>query len=261
MARLINKRNLALYIENLTKKEKLSYPFQSIDRTNLGRNTANLKIYPVTIVNLLGRYGNFEVDSNGDGLADGWTAGSYVSQKELVSGVIGQKAQRFITTRLYNNVSYRITCSVNIEKKAGDAFFLSAWMKKGLDANYICLGWEGEHTGHFSTQSTSWEYKYRTWIAQTTGSGRIYCFALSGIDGGNNEGYLDGVMVVNLSLMGHLPPPLKEYFSNQVSLWSDLATTSNITAIDGKTKTGEEWLSELIPYVDSVKTVGYAWGV
>lgn len=261
MARLINKRNLALYIENLTKKEKLSYPFQSIDRTNLGRDAANLKIYPVTIINLLGRYGNFEVDSDSDGLADGWTAGSYVSQKELVSGVIGQKAQRFITTRLYDDVSHRITCSVYIEKIAGDAFFLSAWMKKGLDANYICLGWEGENTGYFSTQSTSWEYKYRTWIAQTTGSGRIYCFALRGIDGGNNEGYLDGVMVVNLSLMGYLPPPLKEYFATQVSKWEDLATTSNITAIDGRTKTGQEWLNELIPYVDSVKTVGYTWGV
>ena len=45
---------------------------------------------------------------------------------------------------------------------------------------------------------------------------------------------MDNVIVVNLTHMGVLPPQLKEYFNNVPSTWADLATSSNITAIDGK---------------------------
>ena len=58
---------------------------------------AEFRVYGNTLVNLLGSYGNFEVDSNGDGLADGWdkTSGretSLAAEKVLY----GLKAQRVI---------------------------------------------------------------------------------------------------------------------------------------------------------------------
>ena len=75
------------------------------------------------------------------------------------------------------------------------------------------------------------------------------------------ETWLDGAMLVNLTRMGVLPPPLKEYFNNAVSNWADLATGSDITAIDGKKQSGNAWLNDLLPYVNGVGTLGYAWGV
>jgi len=71
----------------------------------------------------------------------------------------------------------------------------------------------------------------------------------------------DDIIAVNLTEMGQLPPPLKEYFNNVPSTWADLATGSNITAIDGKVQSGNAWLNDLLPYVNGVGTLGYAWGV
>jgi hypothetical protein len=64
-------------------------------------------------------------------------------------------------------------------------------------------------------------------------------------------------MVVDLTNMGDLPIPLRRFFnSSSYTTWASLATTSNITA-DGRTQTGEAWLNELLPFVDSVATVGW----
>ena len=67
-------------------------------------------------------------------------------------------------------------------------------------------------------------------------------------------------MVIDLTAMGTLPPPLKEYFNNVPSTWADLATSSDIEAIDGKKQSGNAWLNDLLPYVNGVGTLGYAWG-
>ena len=73
--------------------------------------------------------------------------------------------------------------------------------------------------------------------------------------GTNEEINIDGVMVVDLTNMGNLPAPLKKFFNNSsYTTWASLATTSNIT-VGGRTQTGEAWLSELLPFVDSVATV------
>ncbi len=57
--------------------------------------------------------------------------------------------------------------------------------------------------------------------------------------------------------MGALPSGLQSYLG--VTNWADLATTNNIVASDGTTMTGEDWLNLLLPYVDSVATLGYAF--
>jgi len=75
--------------------------------------------------------------------------------------------------------------------------------------------------------------------------------------GSTEEINIDGAMVVDLTNMGDLPIPLRRFFnSSSYTTWASLATTSNITA-DGRTQTGEAWLSELLPFVDSVATVGW----
>ena len=62
---------------------------------------------------------------------------------------------------------------------------------------------------------------------------------------------------MDLTNMGDLPVPLRRFFNNtSYTTWASLATTSNITA-GGRTQTGEAWLSELLPFVDSVATVGW----
>jgi len=75
--------------------------------------------------------------------------------------------------------------------------------------------------------------------------------------GSTEEINIDGAMVVDLTNMGDLPVPLRRFFNNtSYTTWASLATTSNITA-GGRTQTGEAWLSELLPFVDSVATVGW----
>lgn len=57
------------------------------------------RVFGRTLVNLLGREGNFEIDANGDGRADGWTAGNlYGATATIVTDTDGSKAQRITTT-------------------------------------------------------------------------------------------------------------------------------------------------------------------
>jgi len=60
--------------------------------------------------------------------------------------------------------------------------------------------------------------------------------------------------------MGTLPYGLQQYFSpSGVILWEDLATDSNIEALDGRVQSGEDWLAELLPFCNGIKTLGFAW--
>lgn len=234
----------------------------------------SISIYPYTIINLLGRYGNFEVDSNGDGVPDGWSPVNIISgSASLVGGIIGSKAYKSSYIADDNEKWNHIVSSFHLPVTPGETYLCAFYGKYNTDNPsppsafrdlYFLVNWNAGNYLRFTISSTTWQRYYKTITFADSGDARVeglYTNHRSLPDGYLYEVWIDGLCIYNLSLMGQLPPPLKEYFSNQVSLWSDLATTSNITAIDGKTKTGEEWLSELIPYVDSVKTVGYAWGV
>ncbi|GGG13581.1 phage tail protein [Paenibacillus aceti] len=78
---------------------------------------AEFRVYGNTLVNLLGSYGNFEIDSNGDGVADGWSkpsGGTRGTCSLETSGVKhGLKAQRITSaesdTTPYRYVYRRIT--------------------------------------------------------------------------------------------------------------------------------------------------------
>ncbi|MER2090965.1 MAG: hypothetical protein ABS920_14595, partial [Sporosarcina sp.] len=60
---------------------------------------ASVEIEGRTLVNLLGRDGNFEKDSNGDGVADGWSSLLFGAVPSIESSnVYGEKSQRITST-------------------------------------------------------------------------------------------------------------------------------------------------------------------
>jgi hypothetical protein len=219
-------------------------------------------IEPYTVVNLLGKYGNFETDSNGDGVPDGvWknysTDSSYTISRttDKYFGSYACKVEQ-TTTSAYRGIRMAIGSGLNDK-----ILFYSAWFKttagSGTFSISISVGsWISTTTSGFSS---SWKRLYNTYQVPSDETGTLYfetgCTYLNSVP----TYVVDGAMVVNLSVMGKLPRALSEFFNNTATYWTDLATTSNITAIDGRTQSGRAWLAELIPYVDSVASFGFVW--
>ena len=239
-------------------------PLYLVDpRRSLYKREPKLKVYPVTVVNLLGKYGDFEVDSNSDGIADNWSTDVTMS-KELSSDkiVISNKSQHCWVDG-NTNIIVRIQHTTTNLYTIGNIYFSSVWTyltttpvsKVFIVANsptLITSPMYGDFTlNRFNKHFTSF-------TAQYSGTFTIHYSVPS--SGNQSDAYMDGAMLVNLTRMGVLPPPLKEYFNNVPSTWADLATGSNITAVDGKVQSGDAWLNDLLPYVNGVGTLGYAWG-
>jgi hypothetical protein len=219
-------------------------------------------IEPYTVVNLLGKYGNFETDSNGDGVPDGvWknysTDSSYTISRTTNKyfGSYACKVEQ-TTTSAYRGIRMAIGSGLNDK-----ILFYSAWFKttagSGTFSISISVGsWISTTKSGFSS---SWKRLYNTYQVPSDETGTLYfetgCTYLNSVP----TYVVDGAMVVNLSVMGKLPRALSEFFNNTATYWTDLATTSNITAIDGRTQSGRAWLAELIPYVDSVASFGFVW--
>jgi len=238
----------------------------------LPRQKANLELYPITLVNLLGKYGNFETDSNEDGLADGWVSGNEYS---VVSGIIGSSAQLFRldntggTSTIWNQATF----DRNINAALNDVFFFGGFIKSGpnntspYDIRFPRLVLYDINQTQISlfekrvTAISSWQLVYMTATISQSQAVYVQMKPTHPTDAGDISEYiLDGLFLYNLSKMGDLPAPLQQFFASAgVTKWTDLATTSNITGADGRTQTGEDWLAELLPYVDSVATVGYSW--
>ncbi|GGF86956.1 hypothetical protein [Paenibacillus aceti] len=123
-----------------TFKENIEDLYKQIDATDLtttlgpGTSVINtdqasavdMTVYGQTRVNLLGSYGNFEVDSNNDGLADGWISSGGASQ--LLSSekvAYGIKAQRLLS-KASNTTSYRYIYRQSIPISAGKKYVLIA---------------------------------------------------------------------------------------------------------------------------------------
>ena len=231
--------------------------------SQLPMQRAKLKVYPVTVVNLLGKYGDFEMDSNSDGLADGWGKTYADTNVELSPDkvVIGNKSQHmwintgasslyaelFINAGIQNNVTYFASLWAYLTRTPYFPQFMlpgSPFMWATMSGSMV----PNRFNKHFAS------------FTPTTANG-IFHFYYSMPDSNERfDVWVDGLMLVNLTRMGVLPPPLKEYFNNVPSTWADLATASNITAIDGKVQSGNAWLNDLLPYVNGVGTLGYAWG-
>lgn len=241
-------------------------PSFSVD-SKLPVQKAELTLYPITVVNLLGKYGNFETDSNADGIADG----IYVREGtgSLDGGLIGTYAQK-VTGAGSNSVFglRRYILSVDLNEK----YFVRAYSKLSDITNAVGHGIYyspyGATPGSINwidrelTPSTSWSLKTATFEVVTAGDiwievNGVFADAASTL---NVDLWVDGLAVYNLTAMGMLPPPLQEFFSSAgITRWDELATTTNITGADGRTQTGNGWLAELLPYVDSVASVGYSF--
>ncbi|MCL6605633.1 MAG: hypothetical protein K6T94_22445 [Paenibacillus sp.] len=71
-------------------------PGTSVITADQNGSELDMTVYGRTLVNILGSFGNFEIDSNSDGLADGWLAVNPYGAKSLETSSVkyGLKAQR-----------------------------------------------------------------------------------------------------------------------------------------------------------------------
>ncbi len=131
MPKTWDKRYIDLKVEEMTKQTKGIILPGNIDRTNKGIALPKLKIEPYTIVNLLGKYGNFEVDSDSNGLADGWVKDAN-STASLITGVINSKTQKLY----FDNTAGGATVTISIESSnflavaASDILFVRSFLKE-----------------------------------------------------------------------------------------------------------------------------------
>ena len=226
--------------------------YGNIDRTGFRyKKTPTVKIYPVTLVNLVGGIASsFEYDSDGNGLADGWT--SYLGSNSLVSGVIGNNAQQIE----YDNTSGSSTKYPNVSCVRYHPirkFFASVYVKKTTDDTstnnprlVIKLldssnAWV-DSLYVYSSGNTSWERicnkkestesvdHFSVILDEPTEAGAYASFVF------------DAVAVYDLEAMGTLPPPLQELYS--ATYWYELS---------------EEQLAALLPFCPGVCSLGFAW--
>ena len=233
--------------------------------SQLPMQRAKLKVYPVTVVNLLGKYGDFENDADADGYADGWSREYWYVNAELSTEkvVIGSKSQH-LWIEAGGDITKRGQIRYDYQFTQNNVYFVSVWMYSNSNLetyNIIMAGTPASQRVVLQGNKTINQFNkhYTSFTVANTGTAFLfeYCTATPTV---RFDFWLDGAMIVDLTRMGVLPPPLKEYFNNVPSTWADLATASNITAIDGKVQSGNAWLNELLPYVNGVATLGYAWG-
>lgn len=206
-------------------------------------------IYGVTLVNLLGKYGNFETDSNSDGLADGWIKWSN-EECSLTSGIIGTNSQYAYI--IYESGTQALS-SPFINFVSNHTYFFSVYMKTATDDT------DPRELGEvrYPTSSgyspllpagvfSSWTRRYAKFTTDITDLKRINFYITADFGGSvvgkKYELWLDGAMLIDLTAMGQLPPPLQELYG--VQNWADLDTDT---------------LAQLLPYVDSVAAVGYTF--
>lgn len=150
-----------------------------------------------TLSNLLGNDGNFGVDSNYDGLADGWSKGSMSSVPTLASNV-----QTFISDAQYKGLSYTTATSGVV----GHKYYYSVWLYGGVDMYSQIIVGSNYNNGNKQNPSTNtWNFLSGYFTASATGniainitsnitSGWIntqikqaYIFDLTAIFGAGNE--------------------------------------------------------------------------
>lgn len=253
--RVWNKRYVNISIEALEKQDVplVLVGAANLDRTYKGRDIPTLKIYPITLVNLLGFYGDFEKDSNGDGLADGWGT-IYISSNEttLESGIINSYAQQIYRTA---SASYKEAFLVKDNLPgftSQHTYFISNYTKildfGSPNHTYLQLienAWEYFYSFNIYYASeglNKWVRKYSKITLQSTNLTSTSFRLVGRASDVNLEGkfQFDGVAIYDLSNLGALPDPMKQIYG--VDNWSDLTA---------------DQLAELLPFVNGVKTLGY----
>lgn len=220
--------------------------FVTPSRTFLLREPT-IELYPYTAVNLLGIQGNFETGTGG--LGTGWINTGTTPTLDN-DAVFGQKSQK-ITIKYLSGSQF---ISHNIDVKANHKYFVSMYIKNSTNADAAGVLGKVEFGGTVISDAQiyqDWTQIFGIYTPTATGSQtlRIYLTddATSNLDKTYTE-YIDGVMIVDLTEMGSLPPILKEYFSNTVTTWADLASTNYFKNKYGYRIRGTEWLATLVKY-------------
>ena len=225
----------------------------------------NVDIGHFTILNYLGVNGNFE-DANA--LQNGWSATNVTASKG--PGYFNTKSQRLQATATTGQ--HNISCDLSrfttgyprkyffkVKVKPTNGYIRVVLENRKIDGTYEST------SSTIGVQPTSlWSDVYKTFTITSLYSVpdfKVY-ISLTNAEGDlsytgtNEDAFADGAMLVDLTNMGDLPIPIKDFFNNSTyTAWSHLATTSSITA-GGRTQTGEAWLNELLTFVDSGSTFG-----
>ena len=159
------------------------------------------KAYGTTFVNLLGSYGNFETDSNADGLADGW--------------VLGVGTPSLDGVEIAGNYSQKITAAIDeslgiykdIEAVASHVLFVSLYVKSSASRTfrptfYSYGGWSsGTNIMSAYTATTSFVRRSAKWT-NTIGNLRI---SFNGINFLAEESInFDGLQIIDLTAAGQI---------------------------------------------------------
>lgn len=245
------KRKYNVKIKPFIIKKEYGVNMLNVDRTFKGKYQfeyagKGIVVYPVTLVNLLGFYGNFEKDSDGDGLADGISATA--GTKSLVSGIINDYAQRVTGDGSVNIIG--IAFRFNIQNT--HIYFARAYSKlsditnaTGHGIYYAGISGQSGDLSWISRNldpSDTWTIKKA--LFSGTADGDIYIDVYGFFDiATNSSGVsidIDGFAIYDLTNMGQLPDPMKQIYG--VDNWSDLT---------------DDQLAELLPFVNGVATLGY----
>jgi len=260
----VSKKNVQLTIEELEKQNESFIAPDNIDRTNLGRDKANIKLYGTTIVNLLGKYGSFETDSNEDGLADGWTKdGNSTASRD--SYRTNGKVQKLY----FDNTGGSATTDIYIQTDSlypisGDTMFLKCNITKegeNTETNDVIVEvqWYDDSQVYLSSsfvdlkETTIWSsfwgitlFHYYGKLTIPANTAYFKVKIVMSVQVGNIGSFTaDNILCCNLSAKGDLDPARVAYYSNKysqsVTKWEELE---------------EDDLTVELPYVDSVATIG-----
>lgn len=198
-------------------------------------------IHGTTLVNLLGNYGNFETDSNSDGLADGWYSPSdgILSKSLVTDAVFASKSQKLVSngTKVY----LYLTTYEMFSPTAGHIYFVSMYGKASTVTDRV-FAIRGDIYTEFVPTSTAYErYSYKTATDFTTF--QLEFRSTSGNLSSGDYALFDGIVAVDLTAAGALDPIRAAKYG--VSNWSDLTKAQ---------------LEAEIPYFDSVMSVNVADG-
>ena len=240
-----------------------TFPIFYIDSKLPPQKIRNLKIEPYTVINLLGKYGDFE-----NGL-DTWWSFNNVSITTVTDKVFGNYAIKFYKDNSGgSSTTWPFIYTPTISQAVADhKYFLSGYFKCSDTATNTNKPYFKIHFSDGTTDTCTLPDRYTSWkrhnmlVAPPSGKQITHFEIVSAVAAGTIEEFLiDGVMLVDLTTMGTLPYGLQQYFApSGITKWEDLATTSNIEAIDGREQSGKDWLAELLPFVNGIATLGFAW--
>jgi len=249
----VSKKNVQLAIEELEKQNESFIAPDNIDRTNLGRDKADIKLYGTTIVNLLGKYGNFEdgAPNIGGFVGNGYGrttekafTGSY-SWKGVVHTISGGAAFT-ISNIPFNTHVFFFRTAIYPKYSTSTRFRIYNFTKSEGSNNtpivYPTPDTWNQLTGKIDiTSFTGWDFDnddIELLIYHSTGTD----YQL------DDPIYLDNIAVYDLTARGDLDPVRATYY----------------TAKYGQTTTKWEELEEddlaiELPYVDGVACIGWDW--